>query len=295
MTKRLLFALLLTQIVYGCLDSRATNTILPEGTLTIADSVEVDDFTIDSMGVTLEERFIIPERFKRVKEEEAFSSYLRKLPLFPLAHEVRYYNGNIKPKGDVYCSVIDLPIGKRDRHQCADAVMNVRAHFLYNSERYEEIHFNFSNGFRADYKEWRKGKRIKVDGNTVSYYQSNNESTSYGSFLDYLQTVYAYAGTYSLEKELVKVNIEDIQPGDVFIKGGFPGHAILVLDVVRNDVGKKKFMLAQSYMPAQEMQILINPMSESGSTWYDLDACKYELITPEWIFSSDQLKRFPNE
>ncbi len=46
--------------------------------------------------------------------------------------------------------------------------------------------------------------------------------------------VFAYAGTYSLERELITADVDDIRTGDVFIKGGFPGHAVLVTDVVVN-------------------------------------------------------------
>ena len=50
-------------------------------------------------------------------------------------------------------------------------------------------------------------------------------------------------------------------------------------------------MLAQSYMPAQQTQLLINPNDDNLSPWYSLDFGD-NLRTPEWIFSKDQLKRF---
>jgi hypothetical protein len=50
-------------------------------------------------------------------------------------------------------------------------------------------------------------------------------------------------------------------------------------------------MLAQSYMPAQQTQILINPTDKTISPWYRV--CSEErLITPEWTFDWDHLKRF---
>ena len=67
-----------------------------------------------------------------------------------------------------------------------------------------------------------------------------------------------FCGSVSLSRELkTKSNIHEIQAGDVFIKGGTPGHAEIVLDVaVNKKTGKKIFLLAQSYMPAQEIHIL---------------------------------------
>ena len=50
-------------------------------------------------------------------------------------------------------------------------------------------------------------------------------------------------------------------------------------------------MLAQSYMPAQETQILINPRYSELGVWYSSDFEK-TLITPEWNFRLGDLKRF---
>jgi hypothetical protein len=80
--------------------------------------------------------------------------------------------------------------------------------------------------------------------------------------------------------------------GDVFIQGGSPGHAVIVVDMCeKKATGEKKFLLAQSYMPAQELQILSNPNSTNGSPWYDLSFERL-LKTPEWTLEHGSLKRF---
>jgi hypothetical protein len=69
-----------------------------------------------------------------------------------------------------------------------------------------------------------------------------------------------------LEKELKPADPNDLQIGDIFIQGGFPGHAVVVVDVALNtDNGQQVFLLAQSYMPAQDIQILQNPNDEELS------------------------------
>jgi hypothetical protein len=47
-------------------------------------------------------------------------------------------------------------------------------------------------------------------------------------------------------------------------------------------------MLAQSYMPAQEIHVLKNPVSDKLNPWYE--AKKGAIETPEWTFGSDDLK-----
>ena len=107
-----------------------------------------------------------------------------------------------------------------------------------------------------------------------------------------MDLVFAYSSTLSLEKELKSVDINDMQIGDVFIKGGSPGHCVIVVDMAQNkSTGEKVFMLAQSYMPAQQTQLLINPNDKNLSPWYSLDFGD-TLNTPEWTFTKDQLKRF---
>lgn len=295
MIKSFFLAISLLFFLSACHDTKATNNNQINDIQTVDDSLLHVFPVIDSAEITVESRFGVPHGFERTNTDDPFAMYLRSLELHPIEYDVHYYDGSTKSREGVYCSVVKLPIGKRDRHQCADAVMNVRAHYFYNSGQFDKIQFNFTNGFRADYSKWRNGKRIRVSGNDVSYYQTSQESTSYASFLSYLQKVYCYAGTYSLSKELVSVDLDEIQPGHVFIKGGFPGHAVLVLDVIADVNGNKKFMLAQSYMPAQDLQILINPNSDEFTPWYNLNDIGNEIYTPEWIFSKDQLKKFANE
>ena len=85
-----------------------------------------------------------------------------------------------------------------------------------------------------------------------------------------------------------------MQIGDVFIRAGSPyGHAVIVVDMAENDTtGEKVYMLAQSYMPAQDIQILVNREEREISPWYRLGEGPVE--TPEWTFSPADLRRFGN-
>ena len=107
-----------------------------------------------------------------------------------------------------------------------------------------------------------------------------------------MELLFTYAGTLSLAKELPSVPINNMQIGDVLIQGGSPGHAVLVIDMATNPHNKEKvFLLAQSYMPAQETQILKNP-AHPNNPWYRLNDITDQITTPEWTFTVDDLKRF---
>lgn len=248
---------------------------------------------IEEAGTTIKERFKAPEGFTRAKPEaSSFEYYLQNLPLKSFDQKVQYYDGQVKHKPGVYISVVDMELDARNLQQCADAIIRLRGEYLYAQERYDDILFHFTNGFEAPYSKWRKGHRIKVEGRNVNWYATGKVANTYQVFRQYMRMIFAYAGTISLSQELNPKSLEDISIGDVFIQGGSPGHAVIVVDVaIKEETGERQFLLAQSYMPAQDIQILQNPFNTKENPWYsnqNLD----KLITPEWTFKLSDLKSF---
>ncbi len=247
---------------------------------------------INEAGATARERIAPPEGFERLTlDEGSFGEYLRNLPLKPHGSSVKYYDGGTKP-WDVHVAVIDMDVGTRDLQQCADAVIRLRAEYLYANGKYDQIHFNFTNGFNAKYGKWIQGFRISITGNKAVWVDNGSKGADYKSFRKYLDTVFAYAGTLSLSQEMKKIDLKEMRPGDVFLKGGSPGHCVIIIDMAENpQTGERVFLAAQSYMPAQDIHILKNPANEDGNPWYPMEFGD-KLVTPEWTFSKDQTYRF---
>ena len=192
----------------------------------------------------------------------SFGAYLQSLTLKPAGTHTKTYTGSIA-RTDLYtAAVIDMSIGSQDLQQCADAVMRLRAEYLYQQKTYKAIAFNFTSGFKCDYIHYADGYRYANE----RWVLKGKKDYSYPNFLRYMNLVFSYAGTLSLQKELKPVtNPNDIKAGDVFIKGGSPGHCFIVMDVTEDSAHKKQFLLAQSFMPAQNIQVL-----EDGSPWFSL-------------------------
>ncbi len=247
---------------------------------------------INEEGMTASERIRTPAGYERIElTEGSFGEFLRDLPVKQHGTSVSYYDGGIKPY-DVHEAVIDIDVGTRDLQQCADAVIRLRAEYLYSKGMYDRIHFNFTNGFNAKYEKWLEGSRIMVSGNKAYWVENEDRDAGYESFRKYLDMVFAYAGTQSLSQEMKRIGVEEALPGDVFLKGGTPGHCVILIDMAKNpQTGERIFIIAQSYMPAQDIHILKNPANEDGNPWYKLDFGE-ELFTPEWTFSKDQVFRF---
>jgi hypothetical protein len=211
-----------------------------------------------------------PPGYKRIHQNKnSFGEWLRNISL-KKDRRVHLYDGSLKRNQRAQFAVLDISVGKKDLQQCADAVMRLRADYLFDQKKYSLIEFSDN-----------AGKAYKWTG-----------EANHPGFERYLENVFGMCGSASLEKQLKPVaSLQELQPGDVFIKGGFPGHAMIVIDAAINDKGNKIFMLAQSYMPAQDIHIVKNPMNDDLSPWYEVNDAK-DIITPEWTFSNDQLRRW---
>jgi hypothetical protein len=240
----------------------------------------------------IEARVATPKGWKRLPAAPgSFDAWLRGLPTKPGRPEVHLFNGKSKGNQEAHWAVLDVDTGRRDLQQCADAVMRLRAEFQRQAGHEADICFRFTDGTEARWTAWKDGQRPKLAGRKMTWEKRASVDDSYASFRRYLDIVFGYAGTASLARELDGVNDpRRIEAGDVFIQGGSPGHAVIVVDVAEDARGRRAVLLAQSYMPAQEIHILRNPASPDDP-WYVIEG-DGPLSTPEWDFPAGSLRRF---
>ena len=273
-TKKLTLLLLtifsLTNLLTSCTETKAQEI---DKVLNSTEPVEKPFLFFNESESLVKTRFNAPEGYTRVESSESsFGEYLQNLPLKPHGSQVYHFDGTLKYNTSVYCAVVDLTFKGNKNYQCADAVMRLRAEYLFSQKRYSEIEFLYVSGKKSNYLSYLGGKT------------PTNEN-----LWSYMCGVFCYANTYSLDKQLKSKNTNDLQIGDVFIIGGFPGHVVIVVDKCVNEKNEVKFMLAQSYMPAQDIQILVG--DDGQSPWYDLNFGEY-LYSAECTFSKNDLKSF---
>lgn len=234
-----------------------------------------------------------PPGMRRVQTQPgSFARWLRWLPLRPGRPAVRLFDGREKSNQSAHIAVVDLDVPPRNLQQCADSIIRLRAEYLYAHRRQDEISFHFTSGDLAEFSRWSQGYRPSVAGRNVTWRRTGAAGAAHADLARYLTSVFMYAGTLSLAKELRKADIRNVAIGDVFIRGGSPGHAVIVVDVAAGATGTgRAFILAQGFMPAQEMHILRNPASPNGPPWFPANP-DTALVTPEYTFSADSLKRF---
>jgi hypothetical protein len=251
----------------------------------------IKDFLIEN---TLVNRIFTPNGYERIEYNTGtFEHWLRHLPLKSGNPKVLLYNGTEKGNQSAHAYVLDIDVGTKDLQQCADATMRLRAEYLFSSGKKDSISFNYTNGAKVPYSKWRIGLMPVPKSGGVVWKPSSSAGDGYEKFKAYMIQIYNYAGTLSLSKELKKITLEQLRPGDLFIKGGSPGHAVMVMDMAIDPTsGDKVFLLSQSYMPAQNIQILKNFNNTKLSPWYSMSEIGEYINTPEWTFDRNQVMRW---
>lgn len=197
-----------------------------------------------------------------------FGLWVQQLPLRK-DNTVYLYDGSIKKNQSSHYAVLDVPYNRNPLQQCADAIMRLRAEYIFETKAADNIRFFHQRN---------------------EYFTCSANCTRQQLEL-FLNNVFSWCGSYNLQAQMKPViNIQNIQTGDVFVRGGSPGHAMLVAAVASNNNGEKVFLLLQSFMPAQDIHIVINPNDTKLSPWYSTSATI--IATPGYTFTAADLRRW---
>jgi hypothetical protein len=229
---------------------------------------------------SLEATFPPPAGYTRVAVEPGtFGAWLRGLPLRPEGTPVRDFQGGQVLAGDDprLAAVAELEVGTANLQQCADSIIRLHAEWLWAQGQKDRIAYRFTSGDLASWPRYAAGERAKISGSKVKWARTASADSSRASFRAYLDLVFTYAGTLSLQAEKQRPSRESIRPGDYFVLGGSPGHAVLVLDVAVNAQGQRVALLGQGFIPAQDFQVL-SPAQDGP--WFSLAV--EEVATPFW-------------
>lgn len=216
-----------------------------------------------------------PKGFDRIDgDDPKYTKFLRSLPLKPKGAIIKYYWGGIADLQELNYAVVDLPL-LSNAEQCADVCMRLRAEYLYQIGNYSNISFLAANG-----------KILNYDG-----------EISKESLEKYLCNVFNVANTYSLRRQMDHRDLDDIQPGDVFV---YPannnrfGHAVMVADVAWNrETDTKAIMLIEGFLPARSIHVMQNLQDPSLSPWFILDEKSDVHTFALFQFNTSDLRCFP--
>ncbi|XMO87282.1 DUF4846 domain-containing protein [Algibacter sp. AS12] len=248
---------------------------------------------INKDSLTIKSRVNIPYGYKRVHYPKgSFQEYLRDYQLKPFGSKIINYDNSPYFWQGGHIGVLEIPVPKNGLQQCADALIRIRSEYLWEQNRQYEIGFNFTSGHYCSWSKYADGFRPKVQGNKVSFHKTASKNNTKANFYKYLNLIYMYSGTLSLYNELPKItDATDLQIGDMLIKGGSPGHIVMICDEVINNKGEKLFLLFQGNTPAQSVHLVKNLENSNISPWYYLEN---DVIIPvsNYTFGSSKFVRF---
>ena len=259
---------------------------------TVSASVNTPNL-INKDSLTIKSRVNVPDGYKRVTYPEgSFETYLRNYKLKKFGSKIINYDDTKYYWQQGHIGILEVSVPSNGLQQCADALIRIRSEYLWNNNRKDEIGFNFTSGDYCSWLNYADGYRPKINGNKVSFSKTASVNHSKDNFYKYLNLIYIYSGTLSLYNELPKVNFaKDLKIGDMLIKGGTPGHIVMITDEVVNENGEKLFLLFQGNTPAQSVHLVKNLEDSSITPWYQLEK---DAVIPvsNYTFNSSKFVRF---
>lgn len=254
---------------------------------------------IKPVSLINEDSLLIKSRVKLLKGYErvtypkgSFQEYLRNYRLKPFGTKIINYDATEYYWQFGHIGVLDIPVPKNGLQQCADALIRIRSEYLWDNNRKDEIGFNFTSGHYCSWKKYAEGYRPRINGNNVSFYKTKLSDYSKSNFYKYLNLIYIYSGTLSLYNELPSIdNPKNLRIGDMLIKGGTPGHIVMICDEIVNTRGDKLFLLFQGNTPAQSVHLVKNLEDNTISPWYKLEKDAVISVS-NYTFDSSKFVRF---
>lgn len=250
---------------------------------------------LDEMGLTVSDRFGVPEGFQRVSVEDgSFGAFLRNYPLKPYGTVPKFKNGS-DCENVITAGVLDQAVIS-DNQTSPRAAMFLYATYLFDKGEYASISFDFFTTpvFHFDYATWLTGQRVNVSVNPPEWYTPEDATSAEptrDNFERYMKFAMAYANTYSLKAQLNTAAFGNLKVGDVMLEHK---HAIVILDICRNEqTGEIRFICAESkkddVLGVSEMYLLQD--ADTQSVWLTLEE-DGTFVYDDKVYGADCVRRF---
>jgi hypothetical protein len=225
-----------------------------------------------ALAETLSEAFPPPTGAERLPADP-WGAWLQALPLAAADTPVLTHDGRVVHH---HARVIDLPLVPGDLQQCADSLIRLRGEWLRGLG--QPVAFHATSGDLISWSRVQAGEVPYAEGNGLRWRPGK------ASWERYLALVFTWAGSASLQRHDTQATGEPPRPGDLLIEGGFPGHAVQILDVATH--GARTWVLvAEGYMPAQSFHLELGP-HDGWWLWED------GIDLGHWSFAPEHLRRW---
>jgi len=241
-------------------------------------SPTIFDFTYSQS--TIEEISLPSKDFYRVDIiKNSFADFLRKRPLKKPGSDVINYRGGVFKSGadTSVAFVVDMDVAGRRLEQCMDILVRLYAEHLWGKEQIRNFNLPLPGGHRLEWKKWKMGFRPVFKGINVSWIRLSQPDSSHQSYRAFLNTVYGESHTQQFYHAYHAIERREVQIGDIIIKKGTKGHAIMIVDLVKNKRGQMMALIGNGDTPACQF-FLLN--YKTGIPWIPLNFYQEKLALP---------------
>ena len=232
------------------------------------------DHLIHKKELKIYAKFDTPLNYSRQKNLSGFASWLNNISLKNDNVPVYMKKKKKKANPNIYVGVLDLEQPTKNVQFNENGVISLRAEYFFQTKNYNKL-----------------DALAKIPTNPIPYTKYINGDYSYKKYKEYLTYYLKNSNPSTIKHLLEAIPFKDLQIGDVlFQKGATKSHAVIVMDVATDNKGNKIYILAQTYYPSQDIQIITNPSNDYISPWNE--ATEGVILTPEWRFLSSDLMRF---
>ena len=158
--------------------------------------------------------------------------------------------------------VVDLDMKGRRLEQCMDILVRLYAEYLWKSNRIEDYKLPMPGGYWLNWKDWRKGYRPFFKGIDITLKKTSRPDTSLKTYQSYLNMVYSEAHTQQFYHAYQPLDRTAVKIGDIVIRKGTKGHAVMIVDLAKNENGEYIALVGNGDTPACQFFLLKHRKNE---------------------------------
>ena len=242
---------------------------------------------------TILSQFNPPKGYKRISyKNHTFADWIRNILLKPLNSDVLDFRGNVfKSKDDTtVAAVIEWKIKGRRLDQCMDILVKFYSEYLWEKDEPENLSLPLPGKQSLKWSDWQQGYRPKFRGTHFDLIKSEKYNSSKYNYNKYLNLVFAESHTQQFYIAYPVIERQNVQVGDFIVKKGVKGHAIMIVDLAKDNRGNLIALIGQGDTPACEFYLL---NYNKDDPWIPLDFSKEIIPLPiNKKMTWDGLRRF---
>ncbi len=240
----------------------------------------------------LAERLATPPGFSRIAVPKgSFAEWLRHMPVLAEGSPVKTARGRIVLAGDHpnLAAVIVLQPHRRGLLNSANMMIRLKAEHAWSAGDVERLGFHFTSGQTLRWRSWTRGLRPLRDAAGVRFIRTEAAGDGREQFCRYLETLFGHTSNTSLLDDTRPAMDRTLAVGDIFLRPGRDGHAVMILDVATDSRGGVRVLLGQGGSPVRTFHVL---RSDGGSAWFPISRSQGLVLAGEAEFTMNDLRHW---